>query len=136
MIPKTKGCRAQQVGSQKKPHLPKATISLPGRIAIANYVKIRDAKEALRAHWYSSIEVDTYGPEGLAAFPRVTTDHCLGSCIAASGNRPFQDIQRERCQAVAASIIRTSRGAGGALIPKACQGMDTSAVMRGCSLPK
>ena len=130
MIPKAKGCRAQRVGSQEKPHAAKAKISLPGKIATAGHVKIRDAKETLHAHRYGSVEGNTYGPEGRAASPRVTTGHRAGACTAASGNRPFQDIQRERCQAVADSSMRNS-WCGGATTPKACQGNETSTVMRG-----
>ena len=34
------------------------------------------------------------------------TRHCVESCIATAGARPLDDIQRERCQAVADSSMR------------------------------
>lgn len=60
-----------------------------------------------------------------------TGRHCEGSCIARRGGTPLHDIQRERCHAVAATSIRRCPTEAGCVTPSACQGSETSIVIRG-----
>ena len=58
-----------------------------------------------------------------------STRHRAASRMAIAGGRPLHDIQRARWNAVAATSIRTARGAP--RTPSTRQGMRTSARMRG-----